>query len=97
MANFFPENLQNSLCENKITREKKLFNPSLKFFKQLGSQRLCTRPRTNSLCYHGNKSAATFKKGIFVHPPKCLTALKILRRGCKFLFPSCLILTETSS
>ena len=26
------------------------------------------RPRTSSRCYHGNKSAATFKKGVFVHP-----------------------------
>ena len=37
------------------------------------------RPRTSSRCYHGNKSAATFKKGILVHPPECLTACKILR------------------
>ena len=37
------------------------------------------RPRTSSRCYHGNKSAATFKKGIFVHPPDCLTTCKILR------------------
>ena len=37
------------------------------------------RPRTSSRCYHGNKSAATFKKGIFVHPPERLTTCKIWR------------------
>ena len=45
------------------------------------------RPRTSSRCYHGNKSAATFKKGIFVHPPECLTACKIWTEVWKFSFP----------
>ena len=54
-------------------------------------------PRTRSRCYHGNKSAATFKKGIFVHPPECLTACKIWRGVENFHFPRCLILTETCS
>ena len=48
-------------------------------------------------CYHGNKSAATFKKGIFVHPPECLTACKIGRGFENFHFPRCLVLTETCS
>ena len=34
------------------------------------------RPWTSSRCYNGNKSAATFKKGIFVHPPECLLHAK---------------------
>ena len=55
------------------------------------------RPRTSSRCYHGNKSAATFKKGIFVHPPERLTACKIWRGVENFHFPRCLILTETCS
>ena len=37
------------------------------------------RLRTSSRCYHGNKSAAPFKKSIFVHPPEHLTACKIWR------------------
>ena len=45
------------------------------------------RPRTSSRCYYGNKSATTFKKGIFVHPPEFLTACKIWRRVENFLFP----------
>ena len=46
-----------------------------------------TRPRTSSRCYHGNKIAATFNKGIFVRPPECLTACNIWRGGWKFSFP----------
>ena len=52
----FPRKFTNILYENQTTWEKKFFNPSLKFFKQFGIQGLCTRPRTNSLCYHGNKN-----------------------------------------
>ena len=40
--------------------------------------------------------ATTLKKGIFVHPPECLTAFKNLKWGWKFSFLiSHLILTET--
>ena len=45
------------------------------------------RPGTSSRCYYGSKSAATFKKGIFVHPlwvPNCMQNLK---GGWKFSFP----------
>ena len=35
----------------------------------------------SSHCYHGNKTAATFKKGIFANPPECLTTSKIWRGG----------------
>ena len=45
------------------------------------------RPRTSSRCYHGNKSAATFKKGIFVHPPWVPNCMQNLKGGWKFWFP----------
>ena len=45
------------------------------------------KPRTSSRCYHGNKSAATFKKGIFVHPPWVPNCMQNLKGGWKFLFP----------
>ena len=45
------------------------------------------RPRTSSRCYHGNKSAATFIKGISVHPPWVPNCLKNLKGGWKFSFP----------
>ena len=45
------------------------------------------RPRTSSRCYHGNKSAATFKKGIFVHPPWVPNCMQNLKGGWKFSFP----------
>ena len=45
------------------------------------------RPRTSSRCYHGNKSAASFKKGIFVHPPWVPNCMQNLKGGWKFLFP----------
>ena len=45
------------------------------------------RPRTSSRCYHGNKSTATFKKGIFVHPPWVPNCMQNLKGGWKFLFP----------
>ena len=41
------------------------------------------RPRTSSRCYHGNKSAANFKKGIFVHPPWVPTYMQNLEGGLK--------------
>ena len=44
------------------------------------------RPRTSSRCYHGNKSAATFKKGIFVHPPWVPNCMQNLKGVWKFLF-----------
>ena len=44
-------------------------------------------PRTSSRCYHGNKSAATFKKGIFVHPPWVPNCMQNLKGGWKFSFP----------
>ena len=44
------------------------------------------RPRTSSRCYHGNKSAAIFKKGIFVHPPRVPSCMQNLKGGWKFLF-----------
>ena len=44
------------------------------FFATFFSWKWDLKPRTSSRCYHSNKSAATFKKGIFVHPPKwCCT------------------------
>ena len=45
------------------------------------------RPRTSSRCYHGSKSAATFKKGIFVHPPWVPNCMQNLKGGWKFSFP----------
>ena len=45
------------------------------------------RPQTSSRCYHGNKSAATFKKGIFVHPPWVPNCMQNLKGGWKFGFP----------
>ena len=45
------------------------------------------RPRTSSRCYHGNKSAATFKKGIFVHPPWVPNCMQNLKGGWKFSSP----------
>ena len=45
------------------------------------------RPRTSSRCYHGNKSAATFKKGIFVHPSWVPNCMQNLKGGWKFSFP----------
>ena len=45
------------------------------------------RPRTSSRCYHGNKSAATFKKGIFVHSPWVPNCMQNLKGGWKFPFP----------
>ena len=45
------------------------------------------RPRTSSRCYHGNKTAATFKKGIFVHPPWVPNCMQNLKGGWKFSFP----------
>ena len=45
------------------------------------------RPRTSSGCYHGNKSATTFKKGIFVHPPWVPNCMYNLKGGWKFSFP----------
>ena len=45
------------------------------------------RPRTSSRCYHGNKSAATFKKGTFVHPPWVPNCMQNLKGGWKFSFP----------
>ena len=45
------------------------------------------RPRTRSRCYHGNKSAATFKKDIFVYPPWVPNCIQNLKGGWKFSFP----------
>ena len=45
------------------------------------------RPRTSSRCYHGNKSAAPFKKGIFVHPPWVPNCMQNLKGGWKFSSP----------
>ena len=45
------------------------------------------RPRTSSRCYHGNKNAAAFKKGIFVHPRWVPNCMQNLNGGWKFLFP----------
>ena len=36
---------------------------------------------------HGNKNAATFKKGIFVHPPWAPICMQNLKGGWKFSFP----------
>ena len=45
------------------------------FFATFFSWKWGPRPRTSSRCYHSNKKAATFKKGISVHPPKWLILL----------------------
>ena len=45
------------------------------------------RPRTSSHCYKGNKNAATYKKGIFVHPPWVPNFMQNLKRGWNFSFP----------
>ena len=46
------------------------------------------RPRTSSRCYHGKKSAATSKKGIFVHPPpRVPNCMQNLKGGWKYSFP----------
>ena len=45
------------------------------------------RPQTSSRCYHGNKSAAPFKKSIFVHPPWAPNCMQNLKGGWKFSFP----------
>ena len=45
------------------------------------------RPRISSRCYHSNKSAATFKKGTFVHPPWVPNCMQNLKGGWKFSFP----------
>ena len=39
------------------------------------------RPRISSRCYHGNNSAATFKKGIFVYPPWVPNCMQNLNGG----------------
>ena len=52
------------------------------------------RPRTSSRCYHGNKSTATFEKGIFVHPPWAPNCMQNLKGVKNFHFPRCLILTD---
>ena len=44
------------------------------------------RPRTSSRCYHGNKSAAPFKRSIFVHPPWVPNCMQNLKGGWKFSF-----------
>ena len=40
-------------------------------------------PRTIIHCYHGNKSVATSKKGIFVHPPWVPSCMQNLKEGWK--------------
>ena len=42
-----------------------------------------SRPRTSSRCYHGNKSAATFKNGIFVYSPWAPNYMQNLKGGLK--------------
>ena len=60
---------------NVVFSLRKRINISLLFLRRFWG----LRPRTSSRCYYGNKSAATFKKGIFVHPPECPTVCKIWR------------------
>ena len=45
------------------------------------------RPRTSCRCYHGNRSAATYKKGIFVHLPWVPNCMQNLKGDWKFSFP----------
>ena len=45
-------------------------------------------PRTIIHFYHGNKSVATSKKGIFVHPPWVPNCMQNLKEGWKFSFPN---------
>ena len=42
------------------------------------------RPQTSSRCYHGNKSAMTFKRCIFVHPHWAPNCVQNLKGGLKF-------------
>ena len=46
------------------------------------------------ICYHGNKSAATFKKGIFVYPPWAPNCMQNFKGVENFHFARCLILTD---
>ena len=57
------------------------------FFCDVFVRKLGPRPRTSSRCYHSNKSAATFNKGIFVHSPWVPTCMQNLKGGWKFSFP----------
>ena len=65
------------------------FNMFQMTYKYRGLQRWKwgPRPRTSSRCYHGNKSAAPFKKSIFVHPPWAPSCMQNLKGGLKFSFP----------
>ena len=65
-------------------------NISLFFFCDVFVWKWGPRTRTSSRCYHGNKSAATFKKGIFVHPPWVPNCMQNLKGGWKFSFPKML-------
>ena len=44
-------------------------------------------PQTSSRFYHGNKNAATYKKGIFVHPRWVPNCMQNLKGGWNFSFP----------
>ena len=74
---------------NVVFSLRKRINISLLFLRRFWG----LRPRTSSRCYYGNKSAATFNKGIFVHPlwvPNCMQNLK---GGWKFSSHQNLIIT----
>ena len=58
-----------------------------KFFCDVFVWKWGPRPRISSRCYHSNKSAATFKKGTFVHPPWVPNCMQNLKGGWKFSFP----------
>ena len=57
------------------------------FFCDVFVRKWGPRPRTSSRCYHSNKSAATFKKGIFLHLPWVPNCMQNLTGGWKFSFP----------
>ena len=67
-----------------------MYGRSALFFCDVFVRKWGPRPRTSSRCYHSNKSAATFKKGIFVHPPWVPNCMQNLKEGWKFSFPKIL-------
>lgn len=92
--------LVNILCGNGLSRPIVISTVFLFLIfrvTRLKFRATLLRPWTRSHCYHGNKSAATLKMGIFVHPPECLATCKIWRGVENFHFLRCLILAETCS
>ena len=62
-------------------------NKHFTFFCEFFVWKWGPRPRISSRCYDGNKSAATFKKGIFVHSIWAPNCMQNLKADWKFSFP----------